>query len=247
MIHFVLSIVLIIVSTVEAMDVDPFSDIKQALSLSKGSIESHPTKSSQTDEPEVTSRKKKWIPPPGYYSRENREKRFYKTLKRKKPTLDENEIQVKVNEYRKKYKTPPNHFKKDVFIERHTNKILEQDPTIQHENAKSEATEKYNAYLKKVLERDDHKKMKNKPAKELVESIDKDLASTMTIRLSNKKQDWIERRTRWLKKRDKTLSHSDAAAQAQMLYAKKQAKETARRRELNRLAKAKSSKRPDTI
>lgn len=41
----------------------------------------------------------------------------------------------------------------------------------------------------------------------------------MVVRASNKKVNWIERRTKWLKKRNDALIDSDAEAQARKLYA----------------------------
>lgn len=212
-------------------DEDVFAGIRKDLSLSKDSS-NHTFPRSRVEEPEITSRKKKWVAPPGYYKKENKDARSLKSLKRKEPTLNEEQLQQLLNaKKQKKWKYPPNYFKKDVYIERHKQTLLKQDPKVHPEVAQRDAKEIYKNYIKQKVIHQSYSRATMKKAKEYVKSFDSDLAKTMRVRLSNSKVDWIARRKRWLKKGNQDLTNSDAEDQAHKQYSEKLEKDKVRKRE----------------
>ncbi|PWN38530.1 uncharacterized protein FA14DRAFT_183887 [Meira miltonrushii] len=217
--------------SVSTIDKDPFAGLKKDLSLSPDSTDSPAVPQSRWKESEITSGKKKWIAPPGYYTSEKKDARMLAGLKRKNPTLSEEEVQQLFKTKKEnKWKYPQDHFRKDIFIERIKQKILKKNPEVQPDAAEKDATGKYTDYMKQKSIVMRKQRVAMKKAKEYVKSIDGDLAKTMRVRVSNKKVDWIARKTRWLKKTNKSLTKSDAEEEAHNQFAEKRKKEALRKR-----------------
>lgn len=233
--NFLKIILVIFFALVLAMDDnhDPFANIKKDLGLSNEASEPVSQKPAQTDQDDLqtSNMKKKWKAPPGYFTQAKKNQRSFERIKRKNPKLNEEEVKEIMNATQRKWKHPPNYHRKDVFIERKKKAIMKQHPNIQPETAEKEANEHYVEFVKGRRERVENKKEENRKTREYIKSVDKDLASSILITASNKKKDWIERRTKWLKTRNPDWKHSEAEGQAYKQYDGKRAKENIRRRE----------------
>lgn len=214
---------------------DPYDNIRKELGLTQEPNHPPPvvdketeTQPADTDKPD---NKKKWKPPPGYFTNASREQRSIARVLKENPNYSKEEARdIAKSQKKPRWKPPADYFHKDGFIERQKRKMLKIDPTTNSDTIHIKANEAYEKHKEAQKAKSKNRRDEFRKTKQYVKSFDSDLAKSMQIYYPNTKQAWIERRIGNLKKKYPQLEPSEIHKNAQNQYLHKLERENFNRR-----------------
>lgn len=126
---------------------------------------------------------------------------------------------------------PKHYYRKDKIIERNKVSLMKANKDMDPETAEKGATKLYEVYMQRKKENNERVRKSNKEAKQFIQSVDKDLAKSMSYKSSRSKENWITRRIQRIKDENTDLTHSQAESQAHLQYHEKNQKDLQKKRD----------------